>query len=102
MSVYALWHGGSSYGPSYLADDLEKFESLDAAREAFSERMRAHRFPATFRPVDREPFSVLCPCVEGSCMDIFLGDDDPRESTDPYPDLRLEQGDDNTITESST
>lgn len=95
--VWALWNGGPSFAQSTIADDLEKFTGLAAAKEAFEERMHADRFQVLFQPVHRESYTSSLPGVTGSTMTVWFYD--PTEESDPYPDLHLHQGDDDSITE---
>lgn len=74
MSVYALWWGGPSYSLPSL-QDLEVFASVNDAENEF--RLRASHHP--YYPVVDQDTTI---------MDVFLSD--PRESSDPCPDYRLE------------
>jgi len=81
MIVYALWHGGASYAPGSIETDLETFDSLAAAKDAFA---------------SRAGFDPYYPCVSedtaedgGPSMWIFLAEPDSR---DPYPDRIIEFG----------
>lgn len=98
--VYAMWHGGSSYAHPYVSDHVEGFDTLDEVKYAFQERMHASRIPATFKYLDRPEETTYCPVVEESTMTVWYYD--PRESTDPYPDLILTQGPEDEILEETT
>lgn len=90
MRIYGLWHGGSSYSAPYVADDVEVFDSIDAALEACRTRMyQGHWAPQDFQYLNRAPESTLTPCVEGSSMHVFYVD--PTHSPDPYPDAVIER-----------
>jgi diadenosine tetraphosphatase ApaH/serine/threonine PP2A family protein phosphatase len=75
MQIYALWHGGSSYAVPTIPQDIERFDSIRAAREAFKARR------------DWDPYY---PCVEGSSMYLYFSD--PTGNPDPYPDRVLIEG----------
>lgn len=101
MTVYGLWHGGTGYSPGDLAEDLETFTSVDDAKEAMRSRiLRGYWQPQTFTYAKGGTVDTLTPLVRGSSMWIYRYD--PREVHDPYPDLLLEQDDDDTIKESAT
>lgn len=81
MTVYMIWNGGSGYGCGEL-DDLEEFETLAAARQAFTERATT--------------FDAYYPCVEHDTPDnggptAWLYMDKPTDP-DAYPDRVLEFG----------
>jgi hypothetical protein len=89
-AVYAHW-----YDTSVVCDpsaDLERFDSLCAAREAFAERYTAGWSPVRFDYVNRSPETSAVPCVSEQCeMLIYFAD--PRDTIgDPYPDRRLSLG----------
>lgn len=82
MECWMLWHGGSSYAAPEIPRDLEHFDSLRAARDAF------------WRYGDQDPYR---PCVIEDTPEmggaegwIFLYD--PSEVADPYPDRILNYG----------
>jgi hypothetical protein len=106
MTVYALWHGGSSYGWGD-ENDLERFDSIKAAGEALLARERnGGYYMHDFDYVNREPDAVMTPVVEDSRMHVYLAldqDDDGRFllhgngpdrilSIGPRGGLRIENG----------
>ena len=99
--VYGLWNGGHSYAPSELDRDLEVFEDLEDAKDAMRGRIHnGHWQPQTFTFADGRVENTLTPTVTGSWMYVYKYD--PREVSDPYPDLLLEQTEDDEIKEQST
>lgn len=104
--IYGLWNGGHSYAPSEFVNgsgttDLEVFEDLDDAKDAMRGRIHSgHWQPQTFTFADGRTQNVLTPTVTGSWMFVYYYD--PREVGDPYPDLLLEQTDDDEIKEETT
>ncbi|HTF53579.1 MAG TPA: hypothetical protein VK735_39555 [Pseudonocardia sp.] len=92
MTLFALWNGGSSYGPSYLDDHLETFPSMAAAREAFADRANIGYWqPQTFTYANGRTDTTLTPSVDDrASMSLYLSD--PRETSDPYPDRLVEFG----------
>ena len=96
MKVFALWHGGSSYGVGGL-EYLEKFDSLADAKEEFYERYHYSRgyFQYAEESDDAGPSgSIGTPCVsESASMEIFLGDiEDIGRDGDLYPDRVISFG----------
>lgn len=89
-AVFGAWHGGASYAPFALPDDLERFESLmDAAATL---HMRAvMNGPWHFSYVNRDPVSVLCPAVDDDC-EMHVWTELPDEPTPPDYIIRLENG----------
>lgn len=94
--IYAVWYGGSSYGPSDTEHDLEAFTSLEEARRALnSRRGRGAIWVQDFDFVNREPQSVYCPCVEDSSMHVWFAADEAdggRMIVADYPDRILTFG----------
>jgi hypothetical protein len=88
--IWALWNGGSGYGPSDLVSDLESFASLEDARQALrSRRDYGYGFRQSFEFVNRDPESVFTPCVEDdSSMWVWFGADvvDGVTYVPEYPD----------------
>ncbi|MFC9085162.1 hypothetical protein [Nocardiopsis dassonvillei] len=70
---YGIWHGGSGYALSELENDLERFGSIESAKEALSDRYHSgYSWFQTFDYVNRNPESVLTPAVgEDSCIHLF-------------------------------
>ena len=95
MKVFALWHGGSSYGVGGL-ESLEKFDSLAAAKEEFYERYHYSR--GYFQYAEETEYitsgSTSTPTVsESASMWIFLGDiEDIGRDGDLYPDRVISFG----------
>jgi hypothetical protein len=73
--VWATWWGGQSYAVPYI-EEAELFDSVQATR---AEMWR--------RYFNRDGST---PCVDGDEMHVYYAD--PRESSDPYPDLVLSRG----------
>lgn len=71
MTIYAQWHGGSSYSYGGI-EDRETFPSLRAAREALcSRRDSGHWMPQTFAKITGTD-TALTPCVdETSYLDLY-------------------------------
>lgn len=94
--IYALWFGGSGYAPGDMVRDLESFPSLAAAKAALIDRERnGYSFRQNFEFVNKDPESVLCPCVdEGSSMWVWRGADEVDGITyvPDYPDNVVEFG----------
>lgn len=87
MTVYGLFHGGYSYSPPDLYDDLETFPSINAAKEALDERYHSDmRIHCTHHYADGHAKRVLHLCDESAELQLFLTD--PRIG-DFYPDQRL-------------
>ncbi len=77
MTVYVLWHGGYSYAPGYVDDDVEVLDSMAAARELCDSRYW-----------NRDGYT---PAVdESSGMSVWF--EDPRGTDDPYPDRLIVRG----------
>jgi hypothetical protein len=82
MKTYMLWHGGSSYGVGSYDEDVEEFDTLRGAVEAFANY------------ADHDPYR---PCVSNDEPDdggpsAWLFFYDPRivaKTEDPYPDREL-------------
>jgi hypothetical protein len=89
-TVYALWHGGSSYSQGELDQDLEVFDSITAAKAEFETRYRSGRYN-TFTYADGRSNRDDTPAVdESASMFVYLAD--PRGDSDPYPDRLIEIG----------
>lgn len=85
--IYALWHGGSSYSPGSIPEDVESFDSVEDATDAFIERYESgYSWQQTFRYVNREHDSVLTPAVGEDATMFLYFDADPSGQYDPYPD----------------
>jgi hypothetical protein len=95
-TIYGIWNGGTGYGPSDLTSDLERFDSVTAARHALRDRRDSgHGWKQDFDFANREAESVYCPCVEDdSSIWLFLGTDeiDGEIVAPEYPDLIVEFG----------
>lgn len=90
--VYALWHGGYSYGLSDGWDGLEWFPSLAAARRAHRDRYDSNGLRRVrFAYVEREPEWYYVPAVDASA-EMLVWYWDPRTSADPYPDRLVRFG----------
>jgi hypothetical protein len=91
MKVWATWHGGDSYSVGIIEDNLEVFDSLEAAKEALVSR-EAHGdwMRQTFRYADGRVAHVYCPGVDNSELFVYFGD--PRGDCDPYPDRIISIG----------
>jgi hypothetical protein len=75
MITYALWHGGSSYAVPTVPEDVEQFDSIKAATDAF------------WRYGDHDPYR---PCVDSDAeMWLFFAFPDER---DAYPDRIVKYG----------
>lgn len=84
---YGLWYGGNGYALSDPESDMERFESLQEAKDALHDRYHDGYFSRQrFDYVNREPESVLTPAVgDDSCMHLFASpDSDPS-----LPDRRV-------------
>jgi len=98
MKVFALWHGGSSYGGGGL-EYLEKFDSIADAKQEFYER---YAFSSGYFQYAEETEYITSgstgtPCVsESASMEIFLGDLEEihggRANGDLYPDRVISFG----------
>jgi hypothetical protein len=85
MRVWALWHGGSSYGAPYVSDHLEAFGSITAARGAFVDRHDTGTWlQQTFNYVHQDPCTVYAPGVDDD-TEMWLWLYDPSDTPDPYP-----------------
>jgi len=95
MKVFALWHGGSSYGGGGL-EYLEKFDSIADAKQEFYERYAFSR--GYFQYAEETEYitsgSTGTPCVsESASMWVFLGDiEDIGRNGDLYPDRVISFG----------
>ena len=60
MTVYMLWHGGSSYAPP-MDDDAEAFASIADAVDSFESRTRDPYYPCVKRdtPENGGPTGML-------------------------------------------
>lgn len=65
MRVYAIWEGGyGNYAPSDIVNDLEAFDSIEAAKSALKARLgRGYSYLQSFEFVNRDAERVYCPCV---------------------------------------
>lgn len=88
MKVYGLWHGGYSYGPPCLDNDLEIFDSIAEAKHQFWLRWHDGFYSKQKFVFARSiiiPQYAYTPTVdESATMWLYLYD--PREVIDPYPD----------------
>lgn len=97
--IFALWHGGTSYAPGSIEDDLEVFDGEghatetgnlwqaidDAVTECGNRYQCGGYFRCDVRPVEGDPYTTYFPTVgDDSEMHVWLTD--PRGSDDPYPD----------------
>jgi len=91
-TVFALWHGGSSYSGDGM-ESLETFPSIAAAGDALRQRaLLGHHYPQHFEYVNKPAEDALTPNAdEGPSMTLYLGDD-PTDVRDPYPDRLLTIG----------
>ncbi len=81
MKCWMLWHGGASYAPSELPDDLESFDSLRELRDSF----------------DARGYDSYYPCVSDDTAEDggpsgYVYFRDPTDESDPYPDRIIEYG----------
>lgn len=83
MKTWMLWHGGPNYRPSAIPDDLEIFDTLRDAREAFEHR--AGSWDAYYPGVKAAP-----PDQDGPTAWLYFYD--PTGELDPYPQRILECG----------
>ncbi|MFL1427534.1 MULTISPECIES: hypothetical protein [unclassified Nocardiopsis] len=83
---YGLWFGGCGYSPSDPLEDIEKFPTLNAARDALRDRFRdGASWRQEFEFVNRDPEKVFTPAVsEDSEILLFATPDG-----DAYPDQRV-------------
>jgi hypothetical protein len=74
---YGVWHGGNGYALSELGNELERFGSIESAKEALSDRYHSgYSWRQKFDYVNRDPESVLTPAVgEDSCIHLFASPD---------------------------
>lgn len=100
MTVFALWHGGSSYAPGSIETDLEAFDDVQSAAWAL---MYREHVGATvlqdFRYVHRAPERCYTPVTTDSEMLLYYSD--PTDSPDPYPDAIATIGEDERVHVSS-
>jgi hypothetical protein len=82
---YGIWHGGAGYSLTDPESDMEKFGSIQEAKDALSERFHSgYALRQTFDYVNRETESVFTPAVsEESCIHLFT-----TPGVD-YPDRRV-------------
>lgn len=85
---YGVWHGGGGYAVLERESEIERFESLQHAKDALYDRCRiGGSTPAHFAFINREPETVLTPAVQEEDTDIWLfGFPDCAEA---YPDGRV-------------
>lgn len=92
--IYALWHGGYSYGPGDMVNDLECFDSLAVAQAALESRSHnGDYYRQTFPFVNRDPESVFCPGVsDNTSLWVWEGADlvDGVTYVPDYPDWVIE------------
>lgn len=77
---YGLWYGGNGYALSDVELDMERFDSLQEAKDALNDRYHdGYSFRQPFDYVNREPEKVLTPAVGAdSCIHLFAtSDGDP-------------------------
>lgn len=96
-AVFGAWHGGGSYSPPTLPDDLERFDSVMAAAAALKERWECDRIPLPFNYVNRNSAAARCPAVDekGCKMHVWLADPSDLVGTvvaGPAYIIRLENG----------
>ncbi|MCG5215499.1 hypothetical protein [Streptosporangium sp. KLBMP 9127] len=73
MRWYGLWHGGNGYSPPDPGD-LEEFSSLADARTKLLDRYsHGYWHRSHFAFVEREPVTVLTPCVSADCEIVLYG-----------------------------
>lgn len=90
MIVFATWNGGSSYSPSSIPEDVERFDSIGDAKYEFWARYNLS-VSRPFEYVNRDSENVEVPAVsEDSEMWLYFGD--PSEERDPYPDRIVKFG----------
>lgn len=95
MSIHGLWNGGhGNYAPAGN-EDLERFETIEAAHEALLARHEDGHYAHDFDFVNRPSERVGTPCVGDDCyIDLYLGlDIDPDTGDvmvhDNGPDIRV-------------
>lgn len=91
MTIYALWHGGSSYAHGDVETDVETFPSIRAAVDALQDRSKlGHGWQMPFYYADGRTARVYTPNADDSSMWLWFAD--PRGNADPYPDRVLSFG----------
>jgi hypothetical protein len=87
--VWALWWGGPGYSVPDVTLDMERFDSIGAARAEFWQRYLG---ACTQRDANgRMVWHGDSPNVTAEAtMDLFYYD--PRAQADPYPDRRISFG----------
>lgn len=87
MTVYGLFHGGYSYAPPDVYDDLELFPSITAAKHALAERYHSNCIqPCVHHYADGHTEKATHLRDESAEIQLFLTD--PRIG-DFYPDRRI-------------
>lgn len=77
---YGLWYGGIGYVPSDPGSDMERFGTLQDAKDALHDRCHdGYSSRQRFDYVNRESEHVLTPAVgDDSCIHLFAApDSDP-------------------------
>ena len=96
MTVYALWWGGWCYSHGDRDNNLERFASVRAARDAFRERYDSNGITRCEFPfANREHESVFTPNVsDGATMHLFMGahEEDGKFSVGELPDYEISFG----------
>lgn len=90
--VYGLWHGGPGYSNADPKSDVERFDSVDAARNALSDRYTCgHTWKQDFDFVNRDRESVFTPAVSEEAEIVLYAslpeDENGVDFTDVYPDF---------------
>jgi hypothetical protein len=94
VKVFAMWAGGASYASPSIPDDVETFDSIDAAKAEFDNRCGGY---ASFRYANGTTYDTRTPAVSREPSDkggpwMHVWHYDPREERDPYPDRLMEFG----------
>lgn len=73
MQVFGVWHGGVNYAQGYREDDLEIFDSIQAAKDALLSRANSgHWSPQTFHFAHKDTAHALTPCAdEGASITLY-------------------------------
>lgn len=89
MTIYAIWHGGSSYAYGD-ASDVETFPSKTAAAAALVERESSNgRAECWFSYAHRKPEGSYLPAVEGSSMTLYNADPFVDHDAEAYAVITL-------------
>lgn len=75
--VYGVWHGGSNYSQGYREEDLERFDSIAAAKQALLDRTNlGHWYPQEFAFVNKPAEHSLTPAAyEGPSIMLYATPD---------------------------